>query len=1831
MNTSFRFHTDVDAGVLWNDGDLLLRRGWRLGRDGCRSAALVLLPASERPSAVCLNRLAHEFGLKDELEGDWAVLPLELAYEGGRSRLVLEDPGGEPLRRLLGKPVDIESFLRFTIRIAAAIGKLHQHGLVHKDIKPEHILANCPDGRVRLMGFGLASRLPREHQAPAPPETIAGTLAYMAPEQTGRMNHSVDYRSDLYSLGVTFYQMLTGALPFTASDPMEWAHCHVARQPLAPSEVRDDVPKPLSQLVIKLLAKTPEERYQTAAGVEHDLQRCLTDWERWQRIDEFPLGQCDMADRLLIPEKLYGRDHEVKTLLACFDRIAKGGAPELVLVSGYSGIGKSSVVNEIHRVLVLPRGLFAAGKFDQHKRDIPYATLAQVFLNLIRPLLSKSETELAGWRNALMAALGPNAGLIANLIPELRHIIGDPPPIPELEPRQAQSRFQLVLRRFISVFAQPAHPLVLFLDDLQWLDAATIDLLEDLLTRPDVRHLMLIGAYRDNEVDSAHPLMRKLDAIRRAGAPVRDIRLRQLASDDLSQLVADALRCDPAHVAPLSQLVHEKTMGNPFFVIQFLHSLAETGLLYLDHGAMRWRWDLDHIHAEDYTDNVVDLMVYKLKHLPAETQQALQQLACVGNVAAFAMLSIVLGAPEEQLHAVLWPAVRQELVERLDGSYRFMHDRVQEAAYSLIPQHLCAGVHLRIGRLLVGETPCDNLEEAIFAIVNQLNRGAALIDEQEERDYVAELNLIAGRRAKGSTAYASALIYLDAAAMLLAHGGWERRRDLMFPQELIRAECEFLAGQLSMADERLAALANRTTTTIERAGVACLHMDVFTTLDQAGRAVAVCLDYLRHLGIEWSPYPSEEVVRSEYERIEPLLASRTIEDLINLPPMQDPVSLATVEVLSKLEPSAWYTDWNLAAWAVCKAVTLSLEHGTCGASCVAYVLLGRIAGPRFGDYDTGFRFGHLGYQLVERRGFKRFEPSTYLCFANFVLPWMKHVRACRDLLRRAFDAANEIGDLVMGAGACSALTSGLLFAGEPLLDVQAQAERGLAFAEKARFGFVTDLITTQLALIRALRGMTLKFGCFDDGQFNEERTESLFCSKPASSAACWHWTRKLQARYLAGDYAAAVDAGSRVQPALLSHSYFLETEYHFYGALAEAAYCHYAPAGERQQHLAAVAVRHKRLEAWAQNCPENFENRAALVGAEIARLECRYLDAESLYEQAIRSAHDNGFVHNEATAYERASDFYRARGFDQFADVYLRNARYCYLRWGADAKVRQLEEMYPQLRDQARAPAPSGAIGASVQDLDLGTVVKVSQAVSREIVLEKMLDELMRTAIAQAGATRGLLILAYKGELRIAAQATTFGDTVRVELPDVPVPVAVLPETILQYVLRTRETVKLDDAATEAPFAGDPYIRRTLARSILCLPLMNQAKLIGVLYLENNLARRVFALARVAVLEVLASQAAISIENAALYTDLQLQVGVLQQLPVSAWTLKPDGTPDFVNQVWLEFAGQTLEFARSNPEAWMTAVHPEDREMAASSFWRGVRSGQGFSFETRSLRARDKTYRWHLQQAVVLRDAEGKVIKFVGTTTDIDDQKRTEEALRQAQGDLARINRVTTMGELAASLAHEISQPITGAMTNAEVSLRKLEKDNLDLDAARVAVARIVRDARRATDIIGRIRSQFEKRAPNQETLNVNEIFPEIIALLRAEASQYDISVRTELAGDLPRVLGDRVQLQQVAMNLIINGIDAMKQVDGPREMRIRSQAAESGQILISVSDTGVGFSPQMAEKIFAPFYTTKPHGTGMGLRISRSIIESHNGRLWAVANPGRGATFNLVLPAAGT
>ena len=1820
--------------VLSEDDERVLYRGWRLGDDGNWGRVLVVVTAAEFPSPSSLDRLSHEYKLKDELEGTWAVRPLEFVRDGDRAMLVLEDAAGEPLDRLLGAPMEVGRFLRLATGTAMALGKLHQRGLVHKDIKPANILVNGTAGEVRLTGFGIASRLFRERQAAEPPEALTGTLAYMAPEQTGRMNRSIDSRSDLYALGVTLYQMLTGSLPFTAADPIEWVHCHIARKPVPPNERVENIPTPVSAIIMKLLAKTAEERYQTAAGLERDLRRCLAEWESRGRIYSFPLGRHDAPDRLLIPEKLYGRAREIETLLAAFDRVAAEGGPKLVLVSGYSGVGKSSVVHELQRALVPRRGLFAAGKFDQYKRDIPYITLAQALQSLIRPLLGKSDAALAPWRDALGEALGPNGQLMVTLIPELEPLIGSQPPVPKLPLLEAQRRFQLVFRRLLGVFARPEHPLALFLDDLQWLDAATLDLLEHLATQPEMRHLLLVGAYRDNEVTPAHPLTQRLAAIRSAGGRVQEIVLAPLGLEDVGRLSAAALQCSPDRAKPLARLVYEKTLGNPFFTIQFLTALSEQGLLAVDLDTGHWTWDLERIRAKGYTDNVVDLLLDKLRCLPAETQVAVQQLACLGNSAPISILAVVRDGSEEALHAALRAAVRAGLVLREAETYQFLHDRVQEAAYALIPNNERAAQHLRIGRLLAEHTPPEKREEVIFEIVNHLNRGAALIiTSADQREQVAELNLIAGQRAKRSTAYMSALTYLAAGRALLPEDCWERCGTLTFALELHRAECELLTGALAEADERLVNLARRDVGLPDLAAVARLQVELFTALGRSDRAVEVCLNYCRRVGIEWSAHPTKEEVRQEYERLLRQIGPRSIENLIDLPPMTDPEWRATMDVLAAVASTALFTDENLPCLIICRMANLSLEHGNIDGSCFAYVWLGMILGPYFGEYRAAFRFGKLGLDLVEQRGLRRFEARVYLIFGHRVIPWTQPIRTGRPFVRRAFDAANKLGDLTFAAFSCENLTTNLLATGDPLADVQREAEAGLDFARQTRFDLAIGLSTPQLRLIRTLRGLTPEFGSFNDTEFDEGRFEQHLDKNPQlATAAFRYWNRKLQARFFVGAYASAIAAAANAERLLWTSPYFFElAEYHLYAGLTRAALCDAASAAERTKHLEALAAHHRQLELWAENCLENFENRAALVAAEIARLEGHELDAERLYERAIRSARDNGFVHNEAIANELAARFYEARGFETISHAYLRNARYCYLRWGANGKVRKLDELYPQLRKNQPIPGLTSTVMAPAELLDLATVIKVSQAVSGEMVLEKLTDRLMRAAIEQAGAERGFLIVPQGDELQIEAEVTTCGEGVAVHLRDGAHTAAGLPASLVRYVVRTQETVILDDASSQNPFSADPYIVQRRVRSILCLPLINQGKLIGILYLENNLTPHVFTPDRVTVLKVLASQAAISLENTRLYRDLQDREGKIRRLVdanvIGIIISDLEGQMIEANDAFLQMVGYDREDLISGRLRRSDLTPTEWHDHTVRAVAELKRTGIVQPFEKEYFR-KDGSRVPVLIGAAAFSEPRDQSVAFV---VDLTVRKRAEEALRELESELAHMNRVSIMGELTASLAHEITQPIASARNNARAALNFLNKQPPDLSEVREALACAVGDADRAGDIIERIRDHIKKAPPRKDRFDLNKTIDEVIALARSATTKNGVSIETRFTDGLLPVHGDRVQLQQVVLNLILNAVEAMGSVEaGPRELVISTEQSLTNGVIVAVRDSGPGIDPEHVERVFEAFYTTKSSGVGMGLSICRSIIDAHGGRLWADANEPRGAVFQFTLPGAG-
>ncbi|MDH7972862.1 AAA family ATPase [Sphingomonas sp. AR_OL41] len=1798
-------------------------------------AILVRAPISQASDGTVLSLLERELAIRASLDHDWALLPGRLVRYGDRPALTLRDPGGSPFEVLVGKPCPVSHFLRHALGITSALEKMHARGLIHRDIKPANLWLDGA-GRVRLTGFGFATRRPQDRQPLGGFEEMVGSLEYMAPEQTGRTNRTVDSRSDLYALGVTLYELLVGALPFNAVDQADWFHCHIAREPSPPSMRIDGVPPLVEAIILKLLAKDTDDRYQTAAGIRYDLQRCLDGLRGSVGSKDFAIGSRDRPERLVITEKLYGRDQDIRMLVEAFDHVAKHRQFELVLVAGQSGIGKSALVNEFRRTLFARNALFANGKFDQYKQDVPLATLSEAFEGLLKQILTRNDRELARWRSELRAALGPNGLLMADLFPSIQLVIGEMPPLAEVSPQEARNRFRLVFRRFVSVFAQPDHPLVLFLDDLQWLDAATLELLEQLGSEEPIPNLLLIGAYRRQPRQPSAALENALARISNAHVALKRIDLSPLSLSEVASLAADALRSTPAAVAPLAELMFAKTQGNPFFVIQFLKTIHADGLIDTDGGTERARFDLGRIRAADITGNVAELMVAKLGRYEVFSVSVAMLLACIGTAARTELLASVLEITDNAVEEALQGFVDDSLLLRSDDGFTFAHDSVREAAYALMSQDQRALAHLRIGRRLAARLATGEADEDIFAIVGQFNRGVAMIGSPAERLQVANLNLEAGRRAIAAAAYETALGYLEAGCALLSPEGWGANYRINFELEFHRTDCLFMAGEVNLAEEQLADLATRSTSMADYFRVVSRQIVVYSYLGQLDKAVVLAVDCAARLGQSLPEKPDPAALEEEYEAFVTRLGGRPIEALFDLPGMTDPHWLQVMDVLESLITSAGIHREDLQVLTILRMANISLDHGLAHESAHIFSNLGGLViGWRFGDFASAHQFGRLALRLADERGFDRYASRIYAVVSGTVGPWSLPLRDCFELSMRALEMGREQGGVTYAGYAWSTALSAALDGGKGLSEVHRLADVALVLMKKMKFSLAIEFVNTIILTVRALRGMTASLGSFAEAGFDEQAHQAFLEHKPHLwHALVRHRVRKLQLLFHAGDYAACSDLEVLLSSDIEKLKVFERAEYCLFSALAGAARLTELPRDARDPHLATIIAAHRQLAQWAALCPENFSCRASLVAAEIARLQDRDLDAQRFYEEAIHAAAEEGLVSVEALAYELAAKYYGAREFRTICQTYMRNARACYARWRADGKVAQLDLHYPELgRENTGRAASALSASAISENLDLSALVEIYQTVSGEIVLDRLIEQLMITVVEQAGAVRGVLLLPRAGEMRIAAEAVTGKDRVAVIRRSYSGLAGELPISVLNYVVRSLEPLILDDALQPNTFSADVYLLASKPRSILCLPLVKQGQLVAILYLENALSSHVFTPSRLAILQMLSSPAAISIENARLFLEAQeardkarRANDELQQsfdmIPTLAWRALPDGAFEIANKKWKEFSGQ--EAIPEARDAWPGTYHPDDVGHVEDRWQNLLSFGVSGEIEAR-IRRFDGEFRRFLFRVEPMRDETGAIVKWYGTAMDIEDFRRAE----QAQEALARVSRITALGELSVSIAHEVNQPLMAIVTNAATCVRWLGENNLNVPEARRAAERIINEGHRAGDVIASIRALAKKAAPQMVALDLNDAILEVVQLMRNELDRNAITVETRLAENLNPALADRVQMQQVILNLVMNGIEAMSMSSGRvRKLRIESRVTSDGELTISVSDTGRGLDPALKDRIFEAFFTTKDGGIGMGLSICRSIIEAHRGRLSVTANKPRGTTFAFILPA---
>jgi predicted ATPase len=1454
--------------VLREDAASRLYQGVRQ-QDGAR--VLVKVIRADSPVSREVERLRTEYEVECRLEGPWVPRPLGLEALPGQLRLICEGFDGDLLSSY-ARPLQIEPCLDLALTLTTALAELHRQDVVHKDLNPANILVDARTGAVKILGLGIAGRLSQVPTAPARPSLVEGSPAYMSPEQTGHMNRGVDHRSDLYSFGVILYQLLTGRLPFQAADPLEWAHCHVARTPRPPAEIAPSIPAGLSAVVLKLLAKQAEDRYQSAEGLLADLVHCREELTARGTVAPFPLGVRDVCDQFLISPRLYGRERELAALADSFDRVLATGTTELLLVSGYSGIGKSSLVQELRRPVARARGYFVSGKYDQYQRDVPYSTLVQACQELIRQILSESEERVQAWKAALQEALGANAGLIVDLVPQLGLLIGPQPPVPTLPPSEAQQRFQLVVGRFLAVFARPQHPLVLFLDDLQWLDPASLRLMAYLLGLPDRGALLLVGAYRDNEVGPSHPLTGALEEIRRGGVRLQELLLGPLPPVSLRQFVADTLRRPAEDAALLAQLVHDKTEGNPFFAIHFLTTLHQEGLLPYDARTGSWQWDLDAIRGQSFTDNVVDLMLGKLRRLTTPAQKALTQAACIGSTADARTLALLTDQTEDELHMILQEALHQGLLSLADGRYTFLHDRVQEAAYALLEPEQRPAQHLRTGRILLAHTPPDRLTDNIFEIAGQLNHATSLITSAAERERLAELNLIAGRRAKAGTAFASALTYLTAGTALLSPTAWDSAYELTFALHVERAECESLVRNRSCAEELLALTLTRARSVLDRAWAYRLRVRLLQLSEEWQEALNTALEALGLFAVSL-PDDDDAIVAAtdaEIRLISDNLRGRRIADLADIPLSGDPEVRTLIGLLEEALPVAYGAHALLFPLLSSRSVNIFLQRGHAEESAFIYTCHAMALAGMRRDIPAARQFSELAVQLNERLPSAAAWRGKVLFHHSLITSWSRHFAATLPILDQSFDACLDCGDLFYGNYVTYQMILAHFENADRLDDVVALAHRLADFARHSKHDLVykVDRLLEQFAL--ALQGRTRSLTDFSDADFDEAGCAAAVARASFGVGVVFHYVNKQVAFFLAGRFDEALQWADDIAPALVQAASFpVEAMYHFYRALTLTALAAQASGERREVLLRQLQEPLEMMTFWAGHCPENFANREALIRAELAGIEARDTDAMRLYDQAITSARENGFIHQEGLAFELASRFYRSKGIGRIADVYLGEARDRYASWGAEGKVRELDRQHPALVE-TRFPAPEGVFSARTEQLDLLSVVKASQAISHEILLPQLQETLLRLALEHAGAQHGALLLVDGERLAVHARAETEGDQTRVDIvPGLPASATELPVTLLNYVLRSGETLVLADAAADPRYSTDEYVTHHRARSVIGLPIIRQGKLTGILYLENNLVSGAFIPSKLAVLELLAAQAAISLETARLYTNLQ--------------------------------------------------------------------------------------------------------------------------------------------------------------------------------------------------------------------------------------------------------------------------------------------------------------------------------------------------------------------------
>ena len=1788
MNATVLPLADYEIGKLIHHSDRTLVYRGRRKQDS--QPIVIKLMRNEYPSFQELVQFRNQYIITRNLDIEGIVKPYALERYENRYALIMEDFGGisldEAIRNGQSSPTTIPQFLQIAIQLAESLHHLHQKRAIHKDIKPANILIHPETGQVKLIDFSISSLLPKETQTLQTPNSLEGTLAYISPEQTGRMNRGIDYRSDFYSLGVTFYELLSGKLPFESDDPLELVHCHIAKIP-APLANQGDIPKVMASLVMKLMAKNAEDRYQSALGLKYDLEKCLRLWQETGTIEWFELGERDRSDRFLIPEKLYGREAEVQTLLAAFHRVAnppqlpqqEASQTEMMLVAGFSGIGKTAVINEVHKPIVRQRGYFIKGKFDQFQRNIPFNAFVQAFRDLMGQLLAESDAQLATWKAKILKALGDNGQVIIEVIPELEQIIGPQLPVPELSGSAAQNRFNRLFQKFIQVFTTAEHPLVIFIDDLQWADAASLNLMQLLMADSGTGYLLLLGAYRDNEVFPAHPLMLALDEIGKSGATLNTITLTPLKEADFNRLVADTLSCELEVALPLTELIHRKTKGNPFFATQFIKGLYEDGWISFNRDLSYWQCEISQVRQLALTDDVVEFMATRLHKLAEKTQEVLKLAACIGNQFDLATLAMVYEQPVVEVATALWGALQERFVlpisdsykffqeinyqeqeqsENVWVSYKFLHDRVQQAAYSLIDEKLKPETHLRIGRLLLSNRSGSAIEETIFDVTNQLNMGHSLISDRLEKDELARLNLMAGRKAKSSTAYLAAIDYFQLGIQLL-DDGWNREYDLMLSLYLEAIESKYISTHFESSKTLSDLALKQVNCILDRLKIHELQIHYYIAKNERKQAV--------NLGIY-----ALSLVNIELDGISPKVVN--IEALADLPEMTEPTQIAALQILIAIVSAAVIVSPDLLVPIAFKMVNICLHFGNSKRAAYAYGFHGWMLCGSLGKIETGYQFGKLAVQLVEKFNAKEIHCKVHQQFNTFVRHRKEPLENLKELVK-AVQVGIEVGDIEYACYSAQIYCILQFFLGQDLeLSLQEQ-KKYLELIRHSKLEFQLSFTSPWVQLISNLLGQSLdRYSLI--GNFFDETVKIPILEEANDCISLFPLLFiKTYLNYLFGCYdLAAKNAISAERVRAGSNGFIYYPAYLFYFSLALLACTSRSLSEERQQLIERVDRNQKQLECWMNDAPFTYQHKYDLVRAEYSRVLGQNYKAMELYDRAIAGAKENGYIQEEALANELAAKFYLDWGKQMVAAGYMQEAYYGYSRWGAKAKVEDLKTRYPTLlalilerqkfssisSSKAIATLTKGTISKTTTGtgelLDLATLMKASRTLSQEISLEGTIANLMQVVRENAGAETIALMLLKEQVLMLAVKVK--GE----EVPKLdPIPVEnsnAVPLSIVNKVKHGQQPLLLENASSEVVYAVDAYIQQHQPQSILCLPLIvraaslkeNRGQLIGILYLENNQVTGAFTSDRLEIINLLCSQAAIALENARLYQQAQQALTDLQQAQLQL--VQNEKMATLGNLV----AGVAHEI--NNPVGFIGG---------------NINAAQEYLHE--------------LLNALSIYQQHANLPESVAS-------------------------------ELADSDLNFIAEDFPKLMTSMRSGVERIRHISISLRSFS--------------------RTDTEKKTE----FNLHEGLDSTLLILKYRLKANEQRPAIEIIkeyGELPELQCYPGQLNQVFMNLLGNAIDALEESNArlsyqeieknPNRICLQTEKKE-GRIIVRISDNGKGMTEEIKARIFEQGFTTKPvgKGTGLGMAIARQIVEEkHGGAIACLSELGNGTEFIVSLP----